>query len=377
MDYVNLTPDYTGANSSYKAVDETYDFGANTTRRVIMPRRGAFFSNSVQLVEVSTGRPLVKGADFEFAEIEIDATKASGKEVCCYIIVSNNEVANPIRLAEYQFVGGYFSLMPELLADVTALLSDESNPVPYKDIVGKPIEGLTPEFHEHGEDNTFNWQYVVSNLERLRYALTVKHDSMHELLMSRISAARASINLDFTPLSDALDAHSTDYNNPHQLTPLQADVFEIQEIDDFLDAKLGVNETAVDSNLFSGKTLLQLQTEAKYQVPVANFVSGIFDPARLGPNSAAGGERILTSEGWKPIGEVANPINGVIWMGSSSLATVKTSLAAAPVGTKASYLVYYNYSVAYANGGASYGYAYYREIAQKVDELNNWSIVGG
>lgn len=374
---MNLTPDYTGQQPEYRVIDETHDFGSNTTRRVIMPRRGAFFTNSIQLQEVSTGRLLVKDVDYQFAEAQIEATKASGKSVSCYVVITNNEIANPIKLTEYQFVGGYFSLMPELLADVTALLTDESNPVPFADIVGKPTEGYTPEYHEHGEDNTFNWQYVVSNLERLRYALTVKHDSMHELLRNRIAAARESIATDIVPMSDILEAHVTDFDDPHQLTAVQADVYEIPTIDQKLFDLLDINGTAADAALFANYNLAQLTSQAKNAVPVANFVSGVFAPARLGPNSAAGGTRVLTTGGFKPIAEIANPISGVIWMGVNTLAAVRATLAASPVGTKASYLVYYSNGSSYYGNGGFTRYAYYREVARKVDDLNNWEIVGG
>ena len=377
MNYVNLTPDYTGQNPDYRVVNEMHDFGANLTRRAIMPRRGAFFNDSVQLQEVSSGRLLVKDVDFEFAESEIDATKASGKAVSCYIIITNNAVTNPIQLAQYQYVGGYFSLMPELLADVTALLTDESNPVAYKDIVGKPEEGFTPEFHEHGEDNTFNWQYVVSNLERLRYALTVKHDAMHELLNARIGQARTSIQVDITPMSNLLEDHVVNFNDPHQITAAQANVYDTATIDTMLAGRLALNGTAVDSALFGTKNLATLTADAKYLVPVPNFVSGVFAPERLGPDALAGGERVLTTSGWKPVSEVANPINGVIWMGVNTRSGVMASLAGAPVGTKASYLVYYSSGYSCYGNGCETRYAYYREVIRKTDEANNWEVVGG
>ena len=382
MSYVNLTPDYSGVNPDYLVQNETHDFGANTTRRVLMPRRGAFFTESVQLHEVSSGRLLDEGVDYHFAEIEADATKVSGKKVCCYIVISNNEITNPIRLTQYQFVGGYFSLMPEILADVTAKLTDESNPVDFDVIVGKPTEGYTPSFHEHGEDNTFNWQYVVSNLERLRYALTVKHDSTHDLLESKVAQARSQIEVDLGSVSGLFDAHVLDYNDPHRITTAQMGVYTAAEIDAKLALKLDITGTAVDATLFAGRTLQQLTDDAKYQVPPANFTSGIFSPAALGPNS--GGEvKILTTDGWKPLSDFVSTSSDTTWMGVSTLDAVKAALSASPVGTKASYLVHYQYATwkqvgrYSSNNFTTFRYGYYREVAQKADAANNWTIVGG
>lgn len=372
----NLTPDYSGVNPDYKVTTpELHDFGSNTTRRILMPRRGAYYSDSIVIREVNTNRILVKDVDYTPSIIEQDATITSGKPVVCYVVI-HNHVLNPIEILEYQFVGGEFSLMPELLADVTAMLTDESNEISYNNLIGKPEFGFVPSFHEHGEDNTFNWQYIIESLDRLNHAVTVKHEATHDLLRSKIETSRDQVDVYLQPIIDDLSAHIARRDNPHNVTPAQAGTHSKTQVNNLLNGYHNLGDTVANATLFNGKNLEALRTDAKNLVPTANFPNGVFAPDRLGPNNGSG-TRILTSTGWRLVSQLGLIAN-VIYFGNSTLDHVRTTLASSPVGTKASFLTYYRVGAFwYGNGAFGDIYGYYREIVRKIDSANNWQRVGG
>jgi len=377
MDYALLTPDYTGRNPDYKTGNELHDFGSNLTRRILTPAKGVFYIDSLKVVEESTGRELVPGVDFEWTELVPPVVRESGLMAVKGIVI-HNHVANPLRVVEYQYVGGYFNQLGEIQAHVQEIIDSQQTVVDYSDIVGIPPDGLPPTDHQHGEKNTFNWWGVVEALDRLAYALEVRHHSTHEVFLNKIARIREAMNVDFTVIATALDQHSAERGAIHQETPASLSIYTKQEVNDIVDLYHDKLDTVDNSDRLVGDEYEIVRQLAHYLVPPAAFDRGLVNPAVLAalPADADVEKYVLTSQGWiKP--ENLALSTDTIYMGFSDQSSVIAALADAPVGTRASYLITYSHYQDWGNGGVNYGYTQRREVIKKVGLPNSWTMAGG
>lgn len=376
MDNTTVTPDFTGSNPQYRQSEpEIHDFGNNITRRVLIPKRGAFYVDSESLYEKTFNRPLVRGLDYEIAELVPEAVSMSGKEVSASIIIINSSVTNPIELRSYQFVGGYFSLLADAAKDAQEIIDQHQTYVDYKRVVGIPEEGLPPMWHPHGADNTFNWWGIKDALDRLAHALEVKHDSTHQLLINRITSIRGVLDDGLQPTIDELERHAVLKDNPHRNNAESVNAYTKAETDSIIDQYYNLNETVANSDRIVGKDLTTVHAEAHNLLPPNRFTIGVIDPNILAPSPAA--TSVLTTQGWMNPAEVLNTSPEAIFFGASTEANIIATLANYPVGTRASYLVLYTYSQSYGNGGIVSSNTYYRRVIKKVGLPNLWQAAGG
>jgi hypothetical protein len=365
MTQITLLPlDLTGKQLTNRVLDEQHTLITipNRSHRVIMPRRGAFYSRSEQqrLIDGVTGRSLTPGVDYVATYLYSELTAVTGQEVCGILVVTNPAVSAKVTLS-YQAVGGWYSLSSEDIAVVMDALKAENQAVTWAGIAGKPYE-YTPAPHHHKFWQLYGLESVNHQMERLKRAAFTKdtaavaHEEDYgdvlfdeaedtlEVLTAGITAHINNYNnphgvtkvqvglgnlfnyylaetehaidpavtnrymtvkgtgeaLQLTAIP-ALHAHLTDYDDPHEVTAEQIGAYTTAVMDTTIDGLLPLDGTAVDSMLFQGRTYQQVYDAIRSGLKASLVTHDVFDPERLGTGAVGASKLLLGNKTWGDI----------------------------------------------------------------------------
>ena len=215
--------DLTGQNPDNFVAGEEHTLN-NRPMRAVVPNYGTYYAESLVITDVTTGLPLIPGAQFYPAEPNIPACKLSGLNAHWIFIITDPAVGPDITI-DYQAVGGeYSSATDALLAQIERLDLDE-RPVAWGDIIGKP-DGYPPLPHLHDIGDTYGWEYSTEALYRIADALLIGDRASHDAIYRYIDEL-------INNMGTNLAAHLSDHNNPHQVTAEQISVYTKAQIDAF------------------------------------------------------------------------------------------------------------------------------------------------
>ena len=190
--------DYTGVSVNNKIVDEVKLLESNKRYRVASPTYGPFFAESFILYDDDTNRLLVRGVDYNFAELLQEASIKTGKEIYNLVIVDTSLVSANIRYT-YQVLGGNFLFNAQAIVDMYETFSNDERPVNWDNVLNKP-DTYNPTLHNHYISDVYGFEPLVSVLDRIRNAIVLSDVPAFEDLIvyvnSRALAAATEQDID-------------------------------------------------------------------------------------------------------------------------------------------------------------------------------------
>ena len=218
--------DPTGTSPDNLVADEPHALPARQIR-ALAPQYGAFYTESVVVVDAATNQPLVKGVQYYPAELYEVPTGMFGKEVCAIILINDPSVSANVKVT-YQAVGGEYSRSATAIIQQIEALNLDDRPVEWGSIINKPSE-YPPSHHLHDLGDVYGFEYMVHALDRIRAAILMGDDVSHDTIYQYIDQ-RDNYILDLLDgFNDALAAHIADHNNPHQVNKTQVGLGNVQD----------------------------------------------------------------------------------------------------------------------------------------------------
>lgn len=160
--------DRTGKAATNLVTDELHQLN-NANYRVLVPRYGAFFTDSITVREAASGRVLKKGVDYYPAMLYKTPTVDTGLEVHQLIIVTD-PTASANLLFNGQMLGGEYSYNWDAIVQLIQSLKLDQRSVLFDNIIGKPeLWQPTPHLHDIGD--VFGFEFHVAAMERIRQAI--------------------------------------------------------------------------------------------------------------------------------------------------------------------------------------------------------------
>lgn len=197
--------DLTGVNPNNLVVSEPHTLPAGINRAIV-PNYGAFYSESLVVREVSTGKLLLPKQQYKAAQLYQDATEASGKEVCSIIVVTDTDVESDLEVS-YQVVGGDFSYSVSALRTMLEGLDLDARPVLWGDVLGKPSAyPASPHLHDVGD--VYGFEYLLEGIESLRTAILTGDSSYRDTIL---------IDLELRSIAEHVGSHNAHGVSKYQI----------------------------------------------------------------------------------------------------------------------------------------------------------------
>lgn len=214
MPQVILYPlDLTGKHPDNKVVGEIIGPAAPGNRAFVL-RHGAFYTRNLVIRRKDTNVVLQPRVDYKAVQLEIDATLASGLQACQVIIVEPSAFGVEL-LVDLQYVGGQYSTTTTAIREMLDALDLDGRVIRWGDIIGKP-EGFKPAPHFHDIGDVYGFEFVVAALEGIRNAILMGDVRAWDEFRDYVDNQDQILAAQIQDLSDRLDAHLRDYNNPHR-----------------------------------------------------------------------------------------------------------------------------------------------------------------
>lgn len=187
--------------------------------RAFVLNYGPFFAKSFVLKNAATGQPLRPRDDYKVVQTFIEPTLRTGLLVCSIVIIEQPAYGIEVE-ADYQVLGGDFSLSTTALENLIESLATDDRPVHWGQIIGKP-EAFPPTPHLHDINDTFGWQYIVAAMESIRQAILVGDPAAEDDFYAYVDAKFGTAMTEIGAVADDLERHLADFNNPHSVTKEQ------------------------------------------------------------------------------------------------------------------------------------------------------------
>jgi len=209
--------DLDGTSPTNKIVGERREITQNTAR-VFVPLAGPFYTSTFVIRNVDTGKDLVPVDDYVLAQPFAQASLRSGKDVMCAVVL---KVQAPITVEmDYQVVGGEYSWNLGALKDLIEELNLDERPIKWGSIIGRPTM-YPPAPHIHDIGDTYGWEYVTWQLERITNAILVGDEASHDELRQQMQFIRDQLQANIDAVDKKVDDHLNDFANPHKTTKAQ------------------------------------------------------------------------------------------------------------------------------------------------------------
>jgi len=221
--------DRTGTSETNKVVGERREINI-ASERAFVPKAGPFFANSFILYNADTMEPLRPVDDYILAQPHAQAAQRTGLDVQSVVVL---KVPTPIAVTyDYQVVGGEYSWNLEGLQALIDELTLDDRAITWGSVIGRPT-AYPPTPHIHDIGDTFGWEYVVWQLERITNAILVGDEASHDELRAQIQYVRDELIVLVDAVNGRVDEHVGDFNNPHQVTKQQVG---LGDVDNYLTA---------------------------------------------------------------------------------------------------------------------------------------------
>lgn len=159
----------------------------NTINKLIIPKYGAFFSESIQVYWVNgLGQNVLleKGIDYYPTEMLHKVTAALGKEISTVILLI--EPGNKQNFViTYQALGGSQQINRDNLFNVLYQIENPSVQIDYKDIKNKP-KAFIPGPHLHDSLDLYGLEYIRDAINRLDSAILIGNQSLNQAIVDSV-----------------------------------------------------------------------------------------------------------------------------------------------------------------------------------------------
>ena len=209
--------DPTGTSTDNLVVGEEHTL-SNRQVRCIAPTYGGYYTDSLIVTNAATNQILVRGTDYVCGELFEFPTGRYGKEICGVIVIKNASILK-VKI-KYQALGGDYSYSMDAIVAMIENLDLSSRPVAWGDIIGRPAI-FDPASHLHDAGDIYGFEYVVHSIERLRMAILTGDVASHDEIYRYVDAWGESLQDITDGIQQQLDAHMSDFNNPHRVTKAQ------------------------------------------------------------------------------------------------------------------------------------------------------------
>lgn len=220
--------DKTGVNPNNLIQNEPHAIGKRPIR-ILTPNFGAFYTDSLALIDQASGLPLIKDTgensdgQYSCGELYAEPTSRFGKEIMSVILIKDPNVSENVSLT-YQCVGGQFENYNQAIIQMYNKLINDNRGVHWDNISGKPENGYPPAKHLHDIGDTYGWEYIVQALERLRQAILIgdaaAHDVMYQYIDDKFKQAGENAQDIMARHLAALDPHPQYYNESRLLSAI-------------------------------------------------------------------------------------------------------------------------------------------------------------
>lgn len=221
--------DKTGKSPNNLVAGEVRSLASNYARAVA-PVYGAFYSDSLEVYDHSTGRLLVKGVDYRCVEMVSAAVELSQKDVMMIVLILDQSVSDQVRL-NYQCVGGEYQSDGSAIAQLYNTVMMDNRPVDWSNVLNKQHE-YTPGIHTHLLEDVFGFDAVVAAIERLRNAVVLSDVPAFETLIDWVNSRIDRYERDYGDVEARLRdwirtefgdvaAHMRSKDNPHEVSKEQ------------------------------------------------------------------------------------------------------------------------------------------------------------
>jgi hypothetical protein len=221
-----LPLDPTGSASSNLIQNEVHSIGTVGTRAFPL-NYGLFFRDSVVVKDLTSGLTLTKDVQYYPAEMDLDSSVAYGQQVDAVILIVDTTVSNQVSVT-YQAVGGINSLNSVAAQAALAGLDLNDAPVTWDEVQAKQSV-YPPAPHKHHADDVFGTEYLVSATDTLGKAITQGQGAAQEALLAYAQGVVAELQNYIATANAALQAHESDFTNPHQVSAHQIGSFTTTE----------------------------------------------------------------------------------------------------------------------------------------------------
>lgn len=177
LDLTGLNPD-NFVNSEHHVLERRKN-------RALAPQNGAFFADSVVLIETPTNRILTRGVHYVPVELCQSLSIATGKDVFGALLVIDRSIAANVHVS-YQCVGGEHSIGADTLFSLLKKIPDDNNSYGWHDIIDKPEE-FKPTPHLHAIGEAYGFEYMNHQLDRIRNAILWKNVPTYNNLLSFVN----------------------------------------------------------------------------------------------------------------------------------------------------------------------------------------------
>lgn len=315
--------------------------------RVCVLNHGAFYTKGL-VVRDNTGRLLSPVTDFKTTYHYDKLSRLTAKEVMGLIIVTNPAVQSPLTV-QYQAVGGNFSISVKELSELLDLIKEDNISLKWEDIIGKPT-AYVPEDHDHEYWQIYGMGSTDVEIDRIAAAWKVGTTAVNaaskeysaiyvqkgrdaiDAYRVRVNAHIADANnphatdknkvglsyinnwtmatalqsvdrndathylpiggmyriLNTGPLPN-LNAHVTNYNNPHGTTAAMVGCWTKPEIDASLALRYLWTDTAANANLYGGRTQATMRNDVILNLNPSDITFGSFPHTQMGGNGGGVG----------------------------------------------------------------------------------------
>lgn len=183
--------------------------------RPLAPLYGAFYSESMRVIDTTTNLELVKGTQYHSIELYELPSAKYGKEICGLILIIDPAVSDQVSL-QYQAVGGEYSTPATAIEQLIDNLSRDDRPIGWPSIINLPSEfPVSNHFHDVGD--VYGFEYVVHAIDRVRRAIELGDDVAHDTIYRYIDSVVGQVTPEtIDALYAAIDAAKVDAHNALQ-----------------------------------------------------------------------------------------------------------------------------------------------------------------
>ena len=416
-----LPIDWSGESPNNRTKGEVHDLSAqfDLPYRIVVMEKGYFYTDNMYIID-NRGHVLKEDVDYQCLLMEQTIAKKRGLAACAVLVVTNPSVGNFLYI-EAQMVGGvYCSLNIAILEQSANVIRSANRKVYWKNLKDKPssfranghlhalweLFGFIPqtallhrmttaldkmskkEFDNlYGEFN-IRFDVVKKDLVDVEARLTthigdqsdphnVTAEQVHLEFVYNVSPATVgqaqtasgtvmnayatplraaqAIAINFTPL---LQAHITDYNNPHQDTAAKLGTMTNVEMNQVANQYYNRGDTTTYSTGLGGLGWAAFYNQVRANLPAAAITTGFLPWQVFSDQPWQGGAHVLVPTwsgilGWRSIASIfsvyAKKGNNIIYAGQLSY-TSSPSILASIVGTN-----WPNGTIAVYRSNASYG----------------------
>ena len=183
--------DRTGVNTDNLIIGEVHELQQREIR-VVVPKHGPVFSESIAVIDDTTNQQLVNGIDYKVAGLVSFPTEVIGKEIVDVILIINQDISAKVRI-NYQCLGGLWSNdSSNIYLMYDAAMRDE-RPIDWENILHKPYE-YPPGSHLHRISDVYGFEYLVAMMERLSTSIQLRNVPAFEEIIEWVKRKYTSVS---------------------------------------------------------------------------------------------------------------------------------------------------------------------------------------